>query len=98
MQQSTGLIQPTRERRRALPAYIAADHGELGHWAVTSAGSTAGWISLTPLSGNHTHTGRVPIGTYPLGQGLGDRRTPAGLRLREKPFASKRAGRCRLAR
>lgn len=51
MQHSTGLIQPTPERRKALLAYIAADHGELGHWAVTSAGSTAGWISLTPLAG-----------------------------------------------
>ncbi|WP_175147196.1 GNAT family N-acetyltransferase [Achromobacter ruhlandii] len=45
------MIQPTPERRRALLAYIAADLGEVGHWAVTSAGSTAGWISLTLLSG-----------------------------------------------
>ncbi|WP_338129391.1 GNAT family N-acetyltransferase [Achromobacter mucicolens] len=50
MQHSTGLILPTAERREALLAYIAADQGELGHWAITCAGSAAGWISLTPLA------------------------------------------------
>lgn len=48
MQHSTGLIQPTMDRRNALLAYIESDHGNLGHWAIASAGNTAGWISLTP--------------------------------------------------
>ncbi len=50
MQHSTGLIPPTAERRETLLAYIAEDQGKLGHWAITCAGSTAGWISLTPLA------------------------------------------------
>lgn len=50
MQHSTGLIPPTPERRLALLAYLASDQGKLGHWAITCAGNTAGWISLTPLA------------------------------------------------
>lgn len=51
MRHSTGLIQPTAERRAALLAYIESDQGKLGHWAITNASQAAGWISLTPLAG-----------------------------------------------
>lgn len=57
MQHSTGLILPTQERRDALHAYIEADQGNLGHWAITCANDTAGWISLTPLAG----TARIQV-------------------------------------